>query len=65
MGEIHVRGQWTALTDALVEMAVMSTLSTTTFLERTKKLFQHGESLRWSPLTSMLVALSATKRIGR
>ena len=54
-----------SLTDALVETAEMYTSSNTMFLERTKKLVQHGESFWCSPLNSTLVALSVRNRIGR
>jgi hypothetical protein len=49
----------------LVETAEMYTSSKMTFLDRTKKLFQQGESFMWIPLTSTLVALSVRNKIGR
>lgn len=56
---------WEQLTEAFVETASMYTLSKTTFLVRTKKVVQHGESLRCNPFTSILVALSVKNKIGR
>lgn len=59
---------WMALyspTEALVENALMNTLSKETSLVRTKKFVQHGEFSWVMPSTLTRVALSVKNRIGR
>lgn len=53
------------ITEALVENALMNTLSKETSLVRTKKLVQHGEFSCVMPSTLTRVALSVKNRIGR
>lgn len=52
-------------TEALVEKALIYTLSNETSLLCTKKLVQHGELSCVMPSTDTRVAFSVTKRIGR
>jgi hypothetical protein len=53
------------ITEALVENALMKTLSKETSLVRTKKFVQHGEFSWVMPSTLTRVALSVKNKIGR